>query len=344
MTTTTVAIGTMKVAQVSRPGADFQIVELEIPEPRPGEVRIKVQACGVCHSDTFTKEGLWPGIQYPRAPGHEVAGIIDEVGAGVSGWKKGQRAGVGWHGGQDNTCPSCRRGDFRNCRNLKIPGISYDGGYQQYMVAPVEALVPIPATLKDAEAAPLLCAGVTMFNALRHCGALPGDLVAVQGIGGLGHLGIQFANKFGYNVAAVGRGSETGTLAKKLGASVYVDTNSTKAAEALQKLGGAQVIVATAPNSKAISQLFDGLAPNGRLVVIGVAFDPIEVTPVQLITGNRSIQGSAAGTAADAEDTVTFAELTGVRPMIETYPLDKAGEAYARMMSGKAEFRVVLTM
>jgi D-arabinose 1-dehydrogenase-like Zn-dependent alcohol dehydrogenase len=249
----------MKVAQVSKPGSDFQIVEREIPEPRPGQVRIKVQACGVCHSDVFTKEGLWPGIQYPRAPGHEVAGIIDEAGSGVFGWKKGQRVGVGWHGG-------------------------------------------------------------------------------------LGHLGIQFANKLGYRVAAVARGSETATLAKKLGASVYVDSHSTKAAEALQKLGGAQVIVATGPSSKAMSERFDGLAPNGKLVVIGVAFDPMQVTPVQLVTGSRSIQGSAAGTAADAEDTANFAELTGVCPMIETYPLEKAGEAYARMMSGKAGFRVVLTM
>src|SRR4051812_36857277 len=246
MTTTTTATAptrtatTMKVAQVSKPGADFEIVDREIPTPATGEVRIKIQACGVCHSDVFTKEGMWPGIQYPRVPGHEVAGIIDEVGVGVSAWTKGQRVGVGWHGGQDNTCRSCRRGDFRNCRNLKVPGISYDGGYQQFMVAPVEALVPIPAALRDVEAAPLLCAGVTMFNSLRHSGALPGDLVAVQGIGGLGHLGLQFANKFGYKVAAIGRGAETGTLAKKLGASIYIDTNSTNAAEALQKLGGAQ--------------------------------------------------------------------------------------------------------
>jgi D-arabinose 1-dehydrogenase-like Zn-dependent alcohol dehydrogenase len=211
----------MKAAQVSRPGADFQIVEREIPKPGAGQVRIKVQACGVCHSDVLTKEGSWPGIQYPRVPGHEVAGIIDEIGAGVSAWKKGQRVGVGWHGGQDNTCGECRRGDFRNCRNLKICGISYDGGYQQYMLAPVEALVPIPDSLSDVDAAPLLCAGITTYNALRHSGALPGDLVAVQGIGGLGHLGIQFANKFGYKVAAIGRGSENASLAKKLGASVY---------------------------------------------------------------------------------------------------------------------------
>jgi len=334
----------MKAAQVPNPGADLQIVEREIPKPDAGHVRIKVQACGVCHSDVLTKEGLWPGIQYPRVPGHEVAGIVDELGAGVSEWKKGQRVGVGWHGGHDNTCRECRRGDFRNCRNQKIAGISYDGGYQQYMVAPVEALVAIPESLSDVDAAPLLCAGITTYNALRHSGAFPGDLVAVQGIGGLGHLGIQFANKFGYKVAAIGRGSENAALSKKLGANVYIDSKSTNAAEALQKLGGAQVILATAPSSKAMSELIDGLGPNGKLMVIGATFDPIEVTPIQLISGSRTIQGWAAGTPADSEDTLRFAELTGVRPMIETYPLEKAAEAYARMLSGKAEFRVVLTM
>ena len=344
MATTRVAIAPMKAAQIPKAGADFQIIEREIPKPGPGQVLIKVQACGVCHSDVFTKEGQWPGIQYPRVPGHEVAGIIDEVGAEVSEWKKGQRVGVGWHGGQDGTCLSCRRGDFRNCRNLKIPGISYDGGYQQYMVAPVEALAAIPESLSDVEAAPLLCAGITTFNALRHSGALPEDLVAVQGIGGLGHLGIQFASKFGFKVAAIGRGSENAALAKKLGASVYIDSKSTNAAEALQKLGGAQVILATAPNSKAMSELIDGLGPNGKLMVIGATFDPIEVTPAQLISGSRSIQGWMAGTPTDSEDTLRFAELTGVRPMIETYPLEKAAEAYARMMSGNAQFRVVLTM
>jgi D-arabinose 1-dehydrogenase-like Zn-dependent alcohol dehydrogenase len=344
MASTKIAAAPMKVAQIPRAGADFEIVERDIPVPEAGQVRIKVEACGVCHSDVLTKEGLWPGIQYPRAPGHEVAGIIDELGPGVSVWKKGQRVGVGWHGGQDNTCPSCRRGDFRNCRNLKIPGISYDGGYQQYMIAPVEALAAIPESLGAVEAAPLLCAGITTFNALRHSGAMPGDLVAVQGIGGLGHLGIQFANKFGYRVAAVGRGPENQELAKKLGANVYIDSKATNAAQELQKLGGAQVILATAPSSKAMSELIDGLGPNGKLMVIGAASEPIEVTPAQLIFGSRSIVGWAAGTAADSEDTLRFSELTGVRPMIETYPLERAGEAYARMMSGNAQFRVVLTM
>jgi D-arabinose 1-dehydrogenase-like Zn-dependent alcohol dehydrogenase len=338
------AVARMTVVQVPRPGGNFEIVEREIPEPTAGQVRIKVQACGVCHSDVLTKDGLWPGIEYPRIPGHEVAGVIDEVGTGVSAWKKGQRVGVGWHGGQDNTCRECRRGDFRNCQNLKVCGISYDGGYQQYMVAPVEALVLIPEALSDVEAAPLLCAGITTYNALRHSGAFPGDLVAVQGIGGLGHLGVQFANKFGYDVVAIGSGIETGPLAKKLGASAYIDSKSTNAAEALQKLGGARVILATAPNSKAMSELIDGLGPNGELMVIGVASDPIEVTPLQLITGSRTIQGWAAGTPADSEDTLRFAQKAGVHPMIETYPLEKADEAYARMLSGKAEFRVVLTM
>ena len=344
MATTKFAVAPMKAAQVPKPGADFEIVEREIPKPGPGQVLIRVQACGLCHSDAFTKEGQWPGIQYPRVPGHEVVGLIDELGAGVSGWGKGQRIGVGWHGGHDGTCLACRRGDFRNCLNVKVPGISYDGGYEQYMVAPVEALTTIPEGLSDVEAAPLLCAGITTYNALRHSGALPGDLVAVLGIGGVGHLGIQFANKFGYKVAAVGRGSESAALAKKLGANVYIDNKVTNPAEALQKLGGAQVILATAPSSKSMTEVFDGLAPNGKLVVIGVTADPLEVTPVQLVTGSRSIQGWAAGTTADEQDTLQFAELTGVRPMIETYPLEKAAEAYARMMSGKAQFRVVLTM
>jgi D-arabinose 1-dehydrogenase-like Zn-dependent alcohol dehydrogenase len=344
MATTSIAVGTMKVAQISKPGGGFEIVERKIPNPGVGQVRIKVQACGVCHSDALTTEGQWPGIQYPRVPGHEVAGIIDDVGSGVSAWKTRQRVGVGWHGGQDGTCLSCRRGDFRNCRNLQVPGISYDGGYQQYMLAPVEALVAIPESLSAVEAAPLLCAGITTFNSLRHSGALPGDLVAVQGIGGLGHLGIQFANKFGYKVAAIGRGSENEALALKLGASVYIDSRAAKPAEALQKLGGAQVILAMAPNSKAMSELIGGLAPNGKLIVIGVTFEPMEVAPIQLISGNLTIQGWAAGTPADSEDTLRFSELTGVRPMIETYPLEKAGEAYARMMSGDARFRVVLTM
>ena len=249
--TTAAAVATMKAAQVSKGGADFEVIERDIPEPGAGQVRIKVHACGVCHSDVLTKDGLWPGIQYPRVPGHEVAGVIDELGAGVTAWGLGQRVGVGWHGGQDNTCAFCRRGDFRNCRNMKVPGISYDGGYQQYMVAPVEALAAMPAgeaSLRQRRF--LLCAGITTYNALRHSGAMPGDLVAVLGVGGLGHLGIQFANKFGYKVAAIGRGADDATLARTLGATEYIDNKTTNAAEALQKMGGAQVILATAPNSK----------------------------------------------------------------------------------------------
>src|ERR1700747_2315317 len=294
MATMRVAAPVMTVAQISKPGGDFEIVERAIPAPDAGQVRIKVQACGVCHSDELTKEGQWPGIQYPRIPGHEVAGIVDEVGAGGKAWKKGQRVGVGWHGGHDGTCRECRRGDFRNCRNEQVCGISYDGGYQEYMVAPVEALVPIPEGLKDAEAAPLLCAGITTYNSLRHSGAMPGDLVAVLGIGGLGHLGIQFANKFGYKVAAVGRGSESAALAKKLGASVYIDNKVTNPAEELQKMGGAQVILGTAPSAKSMTDVIDGLAPNGRLMVVGAESEPIQVTPVQLINGSRSIQGWAS--------------------------------------------------
>src|SRR6202451_2967781 len=252
----------MKAAQIAKAGADFQIVEREIPKPGVGHVRIKVQACGVCHSDVLTKEGAWPGITFPRVPGHEIAGVIDEVGERVTQWKKGQRVGVGWHGGQDGTCLPCRRGDFGNCANLKICGISYDGGYQEYMVAPVEALANMPESLDVAEAGPLMCAGVTTFNALRHSGALPSDLVAVQGVGGLGHLGIQFAKYFGYRVAAIGRGPDNAALAKKLGAHIYIDSAATNAASELQKLGGARVILATAPSSKAMSALVDGLGAN----------------------------------------------------------------------------------
>ena len=344
MTASKTAAGTMKVAQVAAPGGAFEIVERPIPEPNGGEVRIKVHACGICHSDAFTQEGTWPGIQYPRVPGHEVAGVIDAIGGNVGQWRIGQRVGVGWHGGQDNTCPACRRGDFRNCANVRVPGISYDGGYAEYMIAPVEALAAMPDGLNPVEAAPLLCAGITTFNALRHSGARPGDCVAVLGIGGLGHLGIQFASKFGYRTVAISRGAENALLARKLGASEYIDSTAERAADALQKLGGARVILATPPNSKAMSEVIDGLAADGKMIVVGADFSPIEVTPLQLIPGSRSIQGWASGTPSDSEDTLRFAEFSGVRPMIETYPLEKAAEAYARMMSGKAQYRVVLTM
>ncbi len=334
----------MKAVQVPKAGADFEIVEREIPEPGPRQVRIRVLACGVCHSDSVTKDGLFPGITYPRVPGHEVAGVIDKVGAGVTTWKKGERVGVGWHGGQDGTCLACRKGDFLNCANVLVCGVSYDGGYQEYMVAPIEAVAHMPESLDPAEAGPLMCAGVTTFNALRHSGAVPSDLVAIQGIGGLGHLGVQFAKKFGYRVAAIGRGAENAALAKKLGADAYIDSAATNPAAELRKLGGASVIVATAPSGKSMSGLIDGLGPNGSLLVIGAAADPIEVTPLQLILARKRIQGWPSGIPTDSEDTLRFAEMTGVRAMIEKYPFEKAAEGYARMMSGKAEFRVVLTM
>ena len=334
----------MKAVQVPKPGGEFEFVEREIPEPGPRQVRIRVQACGICHSDVIIKEGLFPGISYPRVPGHEVIGMIDEVGAGVKDWKKGERVGVGWHGGQDGTCPACRRGDFLNCANAMVCGISFDGGYQEFMVAPREALARMPESLDAAEAAPLMCAGVTTFNSLRHSGALPSDLVAVQGIGGLGHLGIQFAKKFGYRVAAIGRKPENAGLAKKLGADLYIDSASTDAATELQKLGGARVILATAPSGKAMSSLVGGLGANGTLLVVGASAEPIEVSPNQLLFGRKRVQGWPGGMPTDSEDTLRFAEMTGVRPMIEKLPLEKAPEAYARMIEGKARFRMVLVV
>ncbi len=334
----------MKAAQVTKPGAPFDLVERDIPGPGPRQVRIRVLACGICHSDIYTKEGLWPGIQYPRVPGHEVAGTIDELGAGVTAWAKGQRVGVGWFGGHCGNCLPCRRGDFISCVNLQVSGITYDGGYAEYMIASVDALALMPGGISADEAAPLLCAGITTFNSLRHSGALPGDIVAILGVGGLGHLGIQFANKFGYKVVAVSRGPNNAELARKLGAHHYIDSQAVNAAETLTKMGGARVILATAPSAKAMSALFDGLGVNGKLVVVGASMEPIEVTPVQLIRGNRSLQGWASGTPTDSEDTLNFAVSSGIRPMIEKFPLERVGEAYERMIGGKAEFRVVLTM
>ena len=334
----------MKVALVPKAGADFEIVEREIPNPSAGHVRIRVQACGICHSDSVTKDGMLPGIAYPRVPGHEVAGVIDETGTGVTVWKKGQRVGVGWNAGHDGTCDSCRRGDFALCANGKISGVSYDGGYAEYMIAPAEALARIPESLNPIDAAPLLCAGITTFNALRNSGARPGDLVAVFGIGGLGHLGLQFANKFGYHVAAISRGKENAELAKRLGAHIYIDSSATDAAAELAKLGGARAILATVPSSKAMSSVIGGLGPNGKLLVVGADVENIGVPAIKILFARNSIQGWNSGSSIDSEDTLRFAEYSGVRPMIEKYPLEKAGEAYARMMSGKAEFRVVLTM
>lgn len=334
----------MKAAVATKPGADFEIQEREIPQPGFGEVRIKVHACGICFSDHLVKDGHWPGLAYPRVPGHEVAGVVDEIGAGVTEWKKGDRVGVGWHGGHDFVCEPCRRGDFISCKNEAITGLTRDGGYQEYMLARHEALTRIPDDLDAAEAGPLLCAGITTFNSLRHSGATMGDLVGVQGVGGLGHLGIQFGAKAGYRVAAIGRGPENAGLAKKLGASVYIDTIATNPADELQKLGGAKVILATAPNAKSIAALINGLGVGGKLLVVGAPMEPMEVSVISLIMARRDIQGWPSGSAMDSEDTLRFSSQSGVRAMIEKFPLEKVNEAFARMVSGKAQFRVVLTM
>jgi alcohol dehydrogenase/propanol-preferring alcohol dehydrogenase len=334
----------MKAVQISKPGGNFEVVERPIPQPGRGQVRIKVEACGICHSDALVKEGYWPGIQYPRVPGHEIAGRIDAVGADVTLWKPGQRVGVGWHGGHCFQCDPCRRGDFINCKFEKITAIHFDGGYAEYMIAPAEAVALMPDDLPADEAAPLMCAGITVFNALRNSGARAGDLVAVQGIGGLGHLGIQYARQMGFRTVAIGRGGDKQVLAKKLGAHEYVDTNTGDPSEALQKLGGAHVVLATAPDSKSMSALVNGLGPNGTLIVVGAGMDPLNVTPLQLIGGSKTIRGWASGTARDSQDTLEFSVVSGVRPMIERYPLEKAADAYQQMISGKARFRVVLTM
>lgn len=332
----------MRAVQVEKPQGPFQIVERDIPEPGPAMVRIKVQACGICHSDSITKDGLFPGIQYPRVPGHEVAGVIDAIGPGVTEWKVGSRVGVGWHGGHCGQCENCRRGDFIACRKLQMPGISYDGGYADYMIAPVNALAAIPDTLSAQEAAPLMCAGITTFNALRHSGAGPGDLVAILGLGGLGHLAVQFAVKMGFHTVAIARGKDKEPLAKKLGAHVYIDSQAQDVAGELKKLGGAKVVLATVTHSKAMSATVEGLGVDGKLLIVGAAPEALEISPLSLIMSRRSVVGWPSGTATDSQDTMHFSALTSVSPMIETFPLDKAPEAYDLMMSGKARFRVVL--
>lgn len=334
----------MKAVQVTGPGAEWELTEREVPQPGPGQVRIKVEACGVCHSDQFVKEGLWPGLQYPRIPGHEIAGRIDEVGAGVTAWKKGQRVGVGWYGGHCGHCESCRRGDFVLCRFGQVCGISYDGGWAEYAVVPAEAVASLPDDLAADEAAPLLCAGITTFNSLRNSGARAGDLVAVQGIGGLGHLGVQFASKLGFQTVAIGHNKEKEPLARKLGAKHYLDTKTVNAGEELQKLGGARVILATAPDSQAIASMVDGLGANGTLLIVAAPGEPVMVNAVTLIGKRASIQGWPSGTSKDSEDTLRYSAMTGVRPMIERFPLARASEAYQQMMSGKVRFRAVLTM
>ncbi len=332
----------MRVVQVPRPNGPFELVEREIPEPAATSVRIKVSACGVCHSDSYTKEGAFPGLRYPRVPGHEVAGIIDAVGAGVVGWSPGQRVGVGWHGGHCGHCDSCRRGDFVTCQiAAEKPGISYDGGYADYMIAPAEALARIPDELSAVEAGPLMCAGITTFNSLRHSGARAGDVVAILGIGGLGHLGVQFAAKMGFLTVAIARGADKAPLARQLGARHYIDTQAQDPAAELMKLGGARVVLATATSGKAMSAVLGGLAIDGKMIIVGAA-DPLDVSPLLLIRGRRSVMGWPSGTSIDSQDTMRFSALTGVRSMNEVFPLERAAEAYERMMSGKARFRVVL--
>jgi D-arabinose 1-dehydrogenase-like Zn-dependent alcohol dehydrogenase len=333
----------MRAVQVSRPNGPFEIVERDIPEPGAGLVRIKIQACGICHSDTLTKEGIFPGIQYPRVPGHEVAGILDAAGPGVARWKPGQRVGVGWHGGNCGYCDACRRGDFFACQTgVQVTGITYDGGYADYMIAPAQALAMVPEELSPVEAAPLMCAGLTTFNALRNSGARPGDLVAVLGLGGLGHLGVQFAVKMGFRTVGIARGKDKEPLASQLGAWRYIDSQSQDPSAELQKLGGARVILATATSGEAMSAVLGGLGARGSLMVLG-AGGAISVPPGLLIFGCRSVQGWYSGTSIDSQETLAFSILSGVRSMNEVFPLESVAEAYERMASGKARFRVVLT-
>ncbi len=334
----------MRAVQVPRANAPFELIEREVPQPAHGQVRIRVQACGICHSDSFTKEGIFPGLRYPRVPGHEVVGLIDAVGPEVPDWTPGMRVGVGWQGGYCGHCASCRRGDFITCQRGQIPGITYDGGYADYMLAPFEALASVPQELSAADAAPLMCAGITTYNALRHCGARPGDLVAILGIGGLGHLGVQFAARMGFRTVAIARGADKGVLAKKLGARHYIDTTVQDMAAELTQLGGARAILATVTDARTMSAAVNGLGVDGRLMIVGASAEPIEVPPLALIAARRSLQGWPSGTSSDSEDTLAFSVLAQIRPMIEQYPLERAAEAYDHMMSGKARFRVVLTM
>jgi D-arabinose 1-dehydrogenase-like Zn-dependent alcohol dehydrogenase len=334
---------TMRAVQVPQAKEPFEIVEREIPEPSPGSVRIKVQACGICHSDSITKEGIIPGIQYPRVPGHEIVGVVDAVGQGVVRWKPGQRVGVGWHGGHCGYCDSCSRGDFFACQtSALICGVTYDGGYADYMIAPAEAIASVPEELSAVEAAPLMCAGITTFNCLRNSGARAGDVVAVLGLGGLGHLGVQFATKMGFRTIGIARGRDKEPLAIQLGAHHYIDSQSQDPAAELLKLGGAKVILATVTNAEAMSAASGGLAVNGTFMIIG-AVPSLQVSPLQLMSGRQSVKSWYSGTAIDSQDTLEFSVLSGVRSMNEVYPIEQVAEAYERMLSGKARFRVVLT-
>jgi D-arabinose 1-dehydrogenase-like Zn-dependent alcohol dehydrogenase len=333
----------MRVAQVSRPNAPFEIVERPIPQPDAGTVRIKVHACGICHSDALVKEGGFPNIPYPRVPGHEVAGVIDAVGPGVAGWHVGEHVGVGWNGGYCGHCDHCRRGEFFACDFGQVTGISFDGGYGEYMVAPASAVALMPADLPPVEAAPLMCAGVTTFNALRNSGARSGDVVAVLGLGGLGHLGVQYAAKMGFHTVGIARGKDKAALAQQLGASVYIDSQAQDPAAELMKLGGARVILATATSVEAMSAVQGGLAVNGTLLIVGAA-QSMQVSPLSLLMGCRSVKGWYSGTSIDSQDTLAFSKRTGVKSMNEVYPLERVSEGYERMMSGKARFRVVLNI
>jgi D-arabinose 1-dehydrogenase-like Zn-dependent alcohol dehydrogenase len=331
-----------RAVQVAEAGGPFELVERELVDPGRNEVRVTVQACGVCHSDSITKDGIMP-IQYPRVPGHEIAGVVDAVGEGVEDVKPGDRVGVGWFGGSCFRCDPCRRGDFIECQNLKISGISYDGGYAESVVVPLDALARIPAELSSEDAAPLLCAGITTFNALRHSDAQPGDVVAILGVGGLGHLGVQYAAKMGFHTIAIARGADKQALATELGAHTYIDSTAQDVAAELTELGGAKVILATITHAPTMSAVIDGLGPRGQLIVVGVDAEPIQVGPMQLVGGSRQVLGHASGTSKDSEDTLGFSRLMAIAPRIETYPLEEAAAGYERMISGGARFRVVLT-
>lgn len=334
----------MKAAQISKAGGDWELVEREIPEPSVGQVRVKVEACGICHSDALVKEGLWAGIQYPRVPGHEVAGHIDALGDNVTSWSVGQRVGVGWHGGHCFVCDQCRRGDFAMCVNRKVTGVDFDGGYAEYLIAPATALAAIPDELPAEEAGPFMCAGVTVFNALRNSGARAGDVVAIHGIGGLGHLAVQYARQMGFETIAINRGNDKQELAEKLGAHHYIDATASDPVADLQKRGGARVILATAPSAQAISPLVDGLSPNGLLLVPAAPAEPLSINVMSLILRRSSVGGWYSGNARDSQDTLEFSALSDIHPMIEKYPLDQVAEAYEQMHSGRVRFRVVLTM
>jgi D-arabinose 1-dehydrogenase-like Zn-dependent alcohol dehydrogenase len=333
----------MRAVQISKPNGALELVEREIPSPAPGTVRIKVKACGVCHSDSLVKDGMWPGLEYPRVPGHEVIGLIDAVGAGVAGWTEGERVGVGWNGGYCGYCDNCRKGNFFACQNMsRVTGVTADGGYADYMIAHASSLARVPAELSDADAAPLMCAGVTTFNALRNSGVRPGEVAAIVGLGGLGHLGVQYAAKMGLKTVAIARGQDKEPLAKKLGAWKYIDNQASDPAAELNKVGGAKVILATVTVAEAMKSVIGGLAINGTMMLIG-AVPSLEIPPLFLLTGNRAVKGWYSGTSMDSQETLAFSSLSGVRSMNEVFTLEKAPEAYERMASGKARFRAVLT-